>query len=117
MCPECGEVVVPSPERLGQNKIVGVTYFHQNLLVGCGWKLIDATRYAQGQLLGLRENVPDGIDPSGRPKFKDEHDMCKDTSFNLLDLVRAVKQFAQNLVAGRTTTPRSGAAENRELTT
>lgn len=101
LCPECGQVVIPSPERLGQNKIVRVNYFHENGAVGCAWKVIDSTRYAEGQLLGLRENVPDGIDSSGRPKFKDEHDLCRGTSFDLADFVRAIKQFAQ----GKTTLP------------
>lgn len=88
LCPECGQVVIPSPERLGQNKIVRLNYYHENVPVGCAWKVIDATRYAEGQLLGLRENIPDGIDANGKPKFKDEHDLAKGTSFDLGDFIK-----------------------------
>lgn len=83
LCPECGQVVRPSPTRMGNNKITSLTYYHKNPSVGCGWKVMDATRYAEGQLLGLRENVPDGVDRNGRPKFLDEYDLADGTSFDL----------------------------------
>jgi hypothetical protein len=97
---------------LGKNQIVALVYYHENKATGCDWKLTDSTRYSEGQVLGMRDAVPDGVDATGRPKFKDEHDLAVGTSFNPDDLMRAISYFVQHFVEGRTTIPRSG---NREI--